>query len=106
MTLSTKCENFDINRNSSTGGAVRVTIGTTTDDRGNGGTALYCRECYVTCPAANTGPVRMNIDAAATSSLGIEIPESTQIRVPIDDVSKLYFYSGTPGDVIDVMWRN
>lgn len=98
--------NFDLSLNSSTGGAVRVTIGTTTDNRGNGGTSLGCRECFVTCPTANTGPVRMNISDDASASLGIEIPESTQIRVPIDDVSKLYFYSATNGDVIDIMWRN
>ncbi|MCJ7828721.1 MAG: hypothetical protein MUP81_03150 [Dehalococcoidia bacterium] len=105
MTVSTKCTNFDTGKNSSEGGAVRVTIAATVG-QGNGGTSQYCRECYVTCPTANTGPVRMNISAAASAVLGIEIPESTQIQVPIDDISKLYFYSATNGDVVDIMWRN
>lgn len=97
--------NFNTSLNSSMGGAVRVTC-TATVGQGNAGVSLPCRECWLTCPTANTGPVRMNIGAAASAILGIEIPESTQIRVPIDDVSKLYFYSATVSDVIDILWRN
>lgn len=96
--------NFDLSRNSAIGGAVRVTIAATVG-QGNGGTSIPCAEMWVTCPSSNTGPVRMNIGAAASAILGVEIPESVQMNVPIDDVNKLYFYSATNGDVVDIMYR-
>ena len=89
------------------GGSVRVTIGTTTDDRGNGGTALPCAGCYISCPTTNTGPVRVNIGVAASATVGIEVGEASLMGVPwfpIDDVANLYFYSATPGDVIDILY--
>lgn len=87
-----------------TGGAVRVTIAATVG-QGNGGTSLPCAGCFVSIPAANTGPVRMNIDTAASATVGIEVPEaSSPFFVPIDDVSSLYFYSATNGDVIDILY--
>jgi hypothetical protein len=98
--------NLDTNVNSNTGGAIRVTIAATVG-QGNGGTSQPCRECWVSMPAANTGPVRMNIAAAASATVGIEVPEaSSPFRVPVDDVSLLYFYSATNGDIIDILWRN
>ena len=90
----------------STGGSVRVTIASNVG-QGNGGTSLPCAGCYVSCPTANTGPVRMNIGAAASATVGIEIGEAGLMGVPwlpIDDVANLYFYSGTDGDVIDILY--
>jgi len=86
------------------GGAVRVTIASTVG-QGNGGTSLACAGCWVSMPAANTGPVRMNIGAAASATVGIEVPESiSPMWIPVDDVSLLYFYSATNGDVIDILY--
>jgi hypothetical protein len=97
--------NESINKNSYGGGSVRVTIAATIG-QGNGGTSLLCTECWASCPAANTGPVRMNISAAASATVGIEVPEAASpFRIPIDDVSKLYFYSATNGDIIDILYR-
>jgi hypothetical protein len=100
-----KTSNSPTNVNSLTGGAIRVTIAATVG-QGNGGTSQPCRECWISLPDANTGPVRMNIGVAASATVGIEVPEaSSPFRVPIDDVSKLYFYSATNGDIIDILWR-
>jgi len=88
------------------GGSVRITIAATVG-QGNDGTSLPCAGCYVSCPTTNTGPVRMNIGAAASATVGIEIGEASLMGVPwlpIDDVSKLYFYSATNGDVIDILY--
>ena len=86
------------------GGAVRVTIASNVG-QGNGGTSLIAAGCWVSLPAANTGPVRMNISAAASATVGIEVPEgSSPFWVPIEDISKLYFYSGTNDDVIDILY--
>lgn len=88
----------------STGGSVRVTIAATVG-QGNGGTSLATAGCWVSLPAANTGPVRMNIDTAASATAGIEIPEaSSPFWVKIDDVASLYFYSATNGDIIDILY--
>ncbi|MHA2063285.1 MAG: hypothetical protein ACXABY_02770 [Candidatus Thorarchaeota archaeon] len=88
------------------GGAVRVTI-TGTVGQGNGGTSLPCAGCYLSCPTANTGPVRMNVGAAASATTGLGIGEADLaglVWLPIDDVSKLYFYSATNGDIIDILY--
>lgn len=86
------------------GGAVRVTIAANVG-QGNGGTALSCAGCWVSVPATNTGPMRMNIAAAASATLGIEVPEaSSPVWMPVSDVSLLYFYSGTNDDVVDVLY--
>jgi len=88
------------------GGSVRVTIAANVG-QGNGGTSLVCKGCFVSPDATNTGSIRMNIHAAASSVLGIVLPnsdEGTPIFVPIDDVSHLYFYGGTNGDKVDIMY--
>jgi len=61
------------NRICTSGGAVRVTLGTTTDDRGNGGTSLPCKGCWVQASDASTDVVRMNIGAAADDDIGIDL---------------------------------
>ena len=88
------------------GGAVRVTIASTVG-QGNDGTSLPCSGCLIQCPTGNTGPVRLNIGAAASSTLGIDLPEeavNSPLFVPISDVSALHFYSGTDGDFVDILY--
>jgi len=91
-----------------TGGSVTVNIAATFDGQGNGGTALPCKGCWVVVRSASTGPVHMNIGAVASATLGIELSEGQgsggPLWVPISDVSQLYFYSGTPGDDIDITY--
>jgi len=105
-------KNADAQRIRSSGGAVRVTLGTTTDNRGNGGTSLPCLGCYVQAALANSAVVSMNIDTAASASVGIELGKQTTgnadaacqaLWVPIDDVASLYFY-GTDNDIIDILY--
>ena len=90
-----------------TGGSVTVPIALTVG-QGNAGVALPCKGCWVVVRSAATGPVHMNIGAAASATLGIELSEGQgsggPLWIPISDVSQLYFYSGTPGDDIDITY--
>jgi len=90
-----------------TGGSVAVVL-TGNYAQGNGGNTLPCKGCLIIGRTTNTGPVHMNIGAAASNILGIQVPESagsgSPFFVPISDVSQLYFYSGTDTDVIDIMY--
>ena len=106
-------KNADAQRIRSTGGAVRVTIGTTTDNRGNGGTSLPCLGCYVQAAIANSHVVSMNIDVAASADIGIELGKQVTgntdgacqaLWVPIDDVASLYFYSADDNAVVDILY--
>lgn len=95
----------DYGRVVSSGGSVRVTIASNVG-RGNGGTSIPCKGCFVSPASANTGVTRVNIGAAASATVGIGIPDVDQgapIYIPIDDVASLYFY-GTDSDVIDILY--
>lgn len=85
------------------GGSVRVTMASNVG-QGNGGTSLPCAGCWISCPSGNTAPTKFNIGAAASATLGVEIPEQTPVWVPIDDVSQLYFYTGGASDVVDITY--
>lgn len=98
--------NSDLTRNSYTGGSVRVTCASNVG-QGNGGTSLACKMCWVSVPTGNTAPTKVNIGAAASATLGVTICEEDvgqPLCIPIDDVSKLYFYSGGATDAIDIMY--
>ena len=100
----TKFANTRTNIICSSGGTIRVTIAATVG-QGNSGTSLPCRGCFISLPAANTGPVRLNIATAASATVGVELPEAiSPLFISIDDVSKLYFYSATNGDIIDILY--
>lgn len=90
-----------------TGGAVTVAISSNVG-QGNGGTSLPCAGCYVSPRSGNTGVIRMNIDVAASATAGIELGDadtgSGPLWVPIDDVASLYFYGGTDGDDVDILY--
>jgi len=99
---------------SDAGGSVRVTIASNVG-QGNGGTSLPCRKVFITQPLGNTGIVRVNVGAAASATVGIEVPKGATtaangtsqpgpLELNISDVSKLYFYSGTDDDVVDILY--
>ena len=89
------------------GGSVLVTIAAGVG-RGNSGTSLSCRECFIRQGIQNAGTVRLNLSSACTSTTGIALPKGityiAPYRVKIDDVSKLYF-SGTNDDKIYILYR-
>lgn len=98
----------------SSGGAVRVTLSTGTG-QGNGGTAIPCKGCFVQAADSNTDVVRVNIDTAASDTLGIDLGRPfisgttasgacQPLFIPIDDVAKLYFFSGDANAIVDIMY--
>lgn len=103
----TKFANARTGRAASSGGAVRVTLSSGTG-QGNGGTSLPCKGCWVAPASANDYPVRLNIDTAASATLGIELSDADighgPFFVHIDDVAKLYFYSGDADAVVDILY--
>ena len=112
-----KTDNARLGHACRTGGAVRVTLSSGTG-QGNGGTSLATKGCYVQAVDANTDVVRMNIGAAASDALGVDlgrphINDGTNeygsgacqpLWVPISDVAQLYFYSGDADAVVDILY--
>ncbi len=81
--------------------------------QGNGGTSLPCAGCWVSPAIGNSEVVKMNIDIAASTTLGIDLQRqyvsgttaagaSVPLFVPIDDVDKLYFFSDDANAIIDI----
>ena len=104
--MSVATSNQNLNIVNSQGGSVRVTCASNVG-QGNGGTSKPCKGCWVSTLSSSTEPTRVNIGAAASAILGVQVPEGptgTPLWIPIDDVSKLYFYSGGASDVIDIMY--
>jgi len=109
----TKYAGMQANRIVPDGSHVRVTLSSGTG-QGNGGTSLPCKGCYVQAAIDNTEVVRMNIGAAASSSVGIDLgrPETDSnntgscqpMWVPIDDVAELYFYSADANGIVDILY--
>jgi len=101
----------------SSGGSVRVTCSTNVG-QGNDGTSLKCHGCWVQPVIGNTDVVKMNIDIAASATLGVDLARShineaadsygvataQPMWVPIDNVNKLYFYSVDADAVIDILY--
>lgn len=101
-------------------GIVNVTIASNVG-QGNGGTSLPCKRVYLQGALTNASYVMMNIGTAATSVVGIALPSgagtnainavlSTVTIAPpfpleVDDVSRLYFWSGTDGDIVNILYR-
>lgn len=99
------------------GGSVRVTCASNVG-QGNGGTELPCKGCWVQPAIANTEVVKMNIEAAASAVLGVDLQRqhinvvanecraaaSIPLFVPINDVAKLYFYSADANAIIDITY--
>lgn len=101
----------------SSGGSVRVTCSSNVG-QGNGGTSLPCKGCFVQPAIANTEVVKMNIGAAASATLGVDLQRphindgtdeygasaAQPLFVPVDDVSLLYFYSADADAIIDITY--
>ena len=104
---STSTTNQNTTLTSTTGGSVRVTCAANVG-QGNDGTSLPCKGCWISCETGATAPTKVNIGAAASATLGITFDEAatgqTPLWIPIDDVSKLYFYSAGATDAIDIMY--
>ncbi len=87
------------------GGSNRVTLSSGTG-QGNDGTSLPCKGCFVIADTDNSQIVRMRISEACTSDTGVPIPEFRvdhyEKYVPIDDVSKLYFFSTDATAIVDI----
>ncbi|KKN17993.1 hypothetical protein LCGC14_0960190 [marine sediment metagenome] len=96
------------------GGSVRVTCSSNVG-QGNAGVSLPCCGCWVSPAIGNTEVVKMNIDVAASAILGIDLQRqyisgtsaggaAQPLFVPIDDLSKLYFYSVDANAIIDLTY--
>ena len=102
---------LDSNLVSDSGGAERITL----DAGGLGqGANVPCRKVFITQPLANTLVARVNVGAAASDVLGIEVPcgstaAATGPRQPgalelnVSNTNLLYFI-GTAADVVDIMY--
>ena len=100
-----------------TGGSVKVSLAVGVG-QGNDGTALACKGCWVQAAAANTAVVKMNIGAAASANLGVELGRQyvydgtdeasaaacQPLKVDIADVAELYFYSSDADAVVDITY--
>ena len=85
------------------GDASRVTIAATVGV----GVDYPCRGAFVQATVGNTDPVRMNINTAATTNLGIQVPEiqagvDGTLFLWIDNINKLFFF-GTNDDTVDIL---
>lgn len=110
-----KFANTQLNRVPSQGGSNRVTIPATPFQiRGGtstgGATSVPCRECILSCPSGSSN-IKVRIDTACTATTGIRVPEQVlanenelYLRLPIDDLNRLYFIGEAENDVIDVLY--
>ena len=103
--MSTKYDNADPTRCARSGG-VTIALLDGGIGRGNDGVSLPCRGCWVQRREGGS-TIKMNIGAAATVDLGIELgdPEAgaQPLWVPVSDVAQLYFY-GTHFDIADIIY--
>jgi len=110
-----KYTNTQLNRVPGHGGSNRVTIPASPFQiRGGtgagGATSVPCRECILSCPSGSSG-IKVNIDSACTATTGIKVPEqglaeedAMYLRLPIDDLNRLYFVGGVENDVVDILY--
>lgn len=105
MSANNKYSNSDAGVVANSGGCVRLTITLTVAQ----GPDMPCRNVFVQGTVGNTGLVRMNVGVAATTNLGIQIPEAEKAEnggwfaLDIDNLNKLYFF-GTNADTVDIMY--
>jgi len=105
--------NSSLERVPGSGGSNRVVIPATPFQiRGGtgagGATSVPCKECWLQAAVATT-EVRVNIGAVCTATTGIHVPkvgvDFMHMRIPIDDLNKLYFIGTNIADRVDILWR-
>jgi len=83
-------------------------------------TSTPCKRAHVQAHISNAGYIMMNINASATSVLGICLPCGPKVAsitvtlseasvpppmtVEIDDVNKLYFWGKTDNDMVNILY--
>lgn len=92
------------------GGVIGVTLSTVAQ-QANAGAAVPCREVFIT---ANAGAISCHvaINTSTNVSLGCIVPSAsvagglqpTPLRLPIDDVAKLWFF-GTSASIVNITFR-
>lgn len=103
-----------LSRIRSGGGSVRVTLSSGVG-QGNDGTSLPSAGCFVQADSANTEVVKVNIGAAASASLGVDLARqyisgttasgaAQPLFIPTDDVANLYFYSADADANVDILY--
>jgi len=110
--------NAEVDRVSNSGGVVGIVV----SDSATQATTVPtpCRECYVSyCPSTATiagNMVHFAINTSLTVSLGATLPKSIpanslgpgsdgSLKIPIDDVSKLWFYSIATAAKVGITYR-
>ena len=111
-----KFANLTLDIVSDDGGSNRVTIPATPfqirGGTGTGGaTSVPCREAWLSCPSGSSS-IKVRIGTACTSTTGIKVPEQglaneneMYLRIPIDDLNRLYFVGTVQSDVVDILYR-
>ncbi len=101
--------NAPVDRVSQDGGVVGVTLLSLATQATT--TVISCRECYITSALASNA-VHFAIGTSLTVSLGAFVPAASvaggerppPVRVPIDAVSKLWFFGVTAG-LVGITYR-
>ena len=84
-------------------------------------TSTPCKKAWIQAAISNASHIMMNVDAAATSVVGIALPHGgglhtisavistaavpSPMEVEIDNLNKLYFWSATDGDIVNILYR-
>jgi hypothetical protein len=97
--------NTDSHLVSSGGGRVTVAVGAGATGQGNGGTSLPCKVVYIN--ALSNNAVNCAINASTNVSTAVMVPTISlasagdigSLEIPIDDVSKLWFYASAAASV-------
>lgn len=67
---------------------------------------------YIQGALANASAVRLNVNAAASAAIGIEIPQAAGsavdggwMELPVPSVTCIQIYAAEDGDIADMLWR-
>lgn len=101
-----KYTNTQTNRVAGGGGSIRLTIAS---NAARQTTSTPIRKAYIQCAAGNTGIVKVNVYAAASATLGLQVPEVVDdgagpLVLEVDDLNALYFYGATNDDTVDILY--
>lgn len=114
--MGNKYANTSLDVVSTSGGSNRVTIPATPfqirGGTGTGGaTSVPCKEVWLSCPSGSSN-IKVTIGVACEATTGIKVPEQVlanegamYLRIPINDLNKLYFIGEAGDDVVDILYR-